>query len=130
MAFSGRTLARDLSAPALQARWDARTAAMPGAGDAMRGLVDALAAPRTAPAGQWPALRGQIAAGADALWAAAEVVEADRGGVWHTAAGEAARRGPGTGGRRPAAGPVPRRGRGSGMLPPAVDEDEAELRRA
>ena len=43
VAFSGRTLARDLSAPALQARWDARTGALPG-GDAMRGLVDALAA--------------------------------------------------------------------------------------
>lgn len=134
VAFSGRTLARDLSAPALQARWDARTAAMPAgpAGDAMRGLVDALAAAAYGASGaQLSALRGQIAAGADALWAAAEVAEADRGGVWHTAAGEAARaaREPGAVDRTAAAA-VTAAGAGVGMLPPAVDEDEAELRRA
>ena len=131
VAFSGRTLARDLSAPALQARWDARTGALPG-GDAMRGLVDALAAAAHGAAGaQLAALRGQIAAGADALWAAAEVAEADRGGVWHTAAGEAARaaREPGDVDRSAGAA-VAAAGAGVGMLPPAVDEDEAELRRA
>ena len=131
MVFSGRTLARDLSAPALQARWDARTGALPG-GDAMRGLVDALAAAAHGAGGaQLAALRGQIAAGADALWAAAGVVEADRGGVWHTAAGEAARaaREPGDVDRSAGAA-VAAAGAGVGMLPPAVDEDEAELRRA
>ena len=88
--------------------------------------------PRTAPAGRsWPALRGQIAAGADALWAAAEVVEADRGGVWHTAAGEAARAAREPGDVDLSAGAaVAAAGAGVGMLPPAVDEDEAELRRA
>ena len=134
VAFSGRTLARDLSAPALQARWDARPTATPGgpAEDAMRGLVDALAAAAHGASGaQLAALRGQIAAGADALWAAADVAEADRGGVWHTAAGEAARaaREPGAVDRT-AAGQVSAAALAVGMLPPAVDEDDAELRRA
>jgi hypothetical protein len=132
--FSGRTLARDLSAPALQARWDARALAVPAgaAGDAMRGLVDALAAASQGPAPtDVAALRGQIAAGADALWAAAEAVEADRGGVWHAAAGEAARAA-----REPGAVDHSEAGLLLGVLaelsglPPAQSKEESQLRRA
>ena len=83
VAFSGRTLARDLTAPGA-----AGPLGRPGRGRRPRagrgthgGLVDALAAAAPA-AGRGPAaLRGQVAAGADALWAAAEAVEADRGGA-------------------------------------------------
>ncbi len=131
--FSGRTLARDLSAPALQARWDARATAPAGpAGQPMRNLVDALAAAAHGADGQQlAALRGQIAAATDALWAAAEAVEEERGGPWHTAAGEAARAA-----REP--GPVDRAS-GADLtgilaqlvsLPRARTKDEAELRRA
>ena len=134
VAFSGRTLARDLSAPALQARWDARAAATPPGpvGTAMAGLVDALAAAgKASTPTQLAQLRGQITAGADAMWAAAEAVEADRGGDWHTAAGEAARAA-----REP--GPVDRgtAGRITGLLdglaamPRARSKEEAELMRA
>jgi hypothetical protein len=134
VAFSGRTLARDLSAPALQARWDARATALPGGptGDTMRALVDALAAAAQAGTGTPLAtLRGQIAVAADALWAAADAVEADRGGMWHTAAGEAARAA-----REP--GQVDRTSAGGllgvlaelGGLPPARSKDESDLRKA
>lgn len=134
VAFSGRKLARDLSAPALQARWDARTAAMPGGptGDAMRGLVDALAAAAHGASGaQLATVRGQIAAGTDALWAAAEAVEADRGGLWHTAAGEAARAA-----REPGAVDHAEAGLLLGVLaelgglPPAQSKEEQQLRKA
>jgi hypothetical protein len=134
VAFSGRTLARDLSAPALQARWDARaaTGAAAGVDGAMAALTDALAAAGAASSpAQLAAIRGRIAAGADALWAAAEAVEDDRGGTWHTAAGEAARSA-----REP--GAVDRAGAaritglldGIAALPRGRSKQEAELARA
>jgi hypothetical protein len=133
VAFSGRSLARDLSAPALQARWDARAAAAAPPGPvrpALAHLVDVLAA--AAAGGQdLPAARAVIAAGADALWAAAEAVEADRGGPWHTAAGEAARaaREPGPV-DRPAAAGITGLLDGIGRLPRAASRQESELARA
>ena len=134
VAFSGRTLARDLSAPALQARWDARASALPGGptGDTMRALVDALAAAvQPGPGAPLASLRGQIAVAADALWAAADAVEADRGGMWHTAAGEAARaaREPGQVDRTQAGGLLGVLAE-LGGLPPARSKDESDLRKA
>ena len=92
--FSGRTLAKDLTAPALQARWDARAAAEPrNPGGTANSLVSALADALTSAesAGDPTTLRAHVAAGADALWAATEAVEDERGGRWHHAADEAAR---------------------------------------
>jgi hypothetical protein len=92
IAFSGRSLASDLTAPALQARWDAANHARIPAGSTgalIANLADQLRA--AAVTRDLPMLRGQVRAGADALWAAAEAVEADRGGPWHAAASEAAR---------------------------------------
>lgn len=94
VAFSGRRLAADLTAPALQTRWDATAAAegIPTAGNTanlVANLADQLRA--AAMNRDLPALRGHLRAGADALWAAADAVEADRGGRWHSAAEEAAR---------------------------------------
>ena len=134
VAFSGRSLARDLSAPALQARWDARAGAVPAGepGRAMAGLIDAFAAAgRAASPEQLAAMRGRIAAGADALWAAAEVVEPDRGGPWHTAAGEAARaaREPGRIDRAAAAG-ITGLLDGIADLPRGRTKEESELARA
>jgi hypothetical protein len=134
VAFSGRSLARDLTAPALQARWDARAAAATPAGrpgQAVAALVDALAAAAAGGTGDLAALRGQVAAGADALWAAAEAVEDDRGGAWHTAAAEAARAA-----REPGAVDRPAGGRITGLLDGITDlprgrtRQEAELARA
>lgn len=95
--FSGRKLASDLTAPALQARWDARTARDPqlptgAAGDAVSAVADALrAAEVTARATALPALASQVAAGADALWLASDAVEEDPHGPWHDLAADAAR---------------------------------------
>ncbi len=133
VAFSGRTLGRDLSAPALQARWDARAAAAPGSGGKeLAELVDLLAAAASAATPDTlAALRGHIAAGADALWAAAEAVEADRDGTWHTAAAEAARaaREPGRVDRSAAAG-ITGLLDGIADLPRGRTKEDAELVRA
>lgn len=134
VAFSGRTLARDLSAPALQARWDARALATPSGatGDAMSRLVDAMSAVADGADGaDLAVLRGQIAAAADVLWAGAEHVEDDRGGVWHTAAGEAARAAREPGERDfSAAGLLLDVLAGLDGLAPGATKEERELRRA
>lgn len=135
VAFSGRKLARDLSAPGIQARWDARNGADPrllggSAGQLVTALADALRA-ADVPGGGLPELRGRIAAGADALWAAAEAVEEDRGGPWHTAAAEAGRaaREPGQVDARAAAG-ITGLLDGLAALPRGTTKAEAELARA
>jgi hypothetical protein len=92
--FSGRTLAKDLTAPALQARWDARAATQAAqpqgtAKELVSELARALAAAESTD--DPSILRAHVSAGGDALWAATEAVEAERNGRWHHAANEAAR---------------------------------------
>lgn len=136
--FSGGKLAKDLTAPALQARWDtARQATPVGRGEALNGFVSAVTDATAAASTVGRAVvHAQAAAAAEGLWALADAAEPGGRGPWHDGAAAAARAAREPAGRPPvvpgAAG-IAVAGRGmSGLDLPArgTTKRERELARA